>query len=627
MTALSYTSRHEAKTGINNYMQVKNVLLCTYSIQFQDWIPYPVGCLISYAKQDPKINEMYNFLEPEFLQREVDSKRMKEKLFSADILGLTCYIWNQEINDRIAKEFKENNPNGVVIYGGPQIPENIKDAQEFCAERPFVDLHFVGPAEENFKQFLLNIDAPIHSHEGTVGIGFNNVSVDRKLYKVNWTPTPYTDGTLTHMFKLKSENLVIPMETNRGCPYACAFCDWGSVIKSKITRFDQDEINKVFELAFAGNITRIEFIDANFGIFPVDLDYINEMVRLKYKYNKEDMKVTFCGMAKNGSKHLPEIITTVQREFEKEEYKTIKIAIQTHTEEALKVADRSNISNDRMMNIVNEVAANGYTINSELIIGMPGETAESWLDVLQKDIDNGCKFNRSYPLSVMPNTTYYSQEFRDKYKANLITIHAPKDLLDLKLTTYHANRLDARNYKTQTSKDDKLKWRSITMFNSCYSYSTDELEKMYMYWWWFSTMFNTGFAREYMLASGKHVRDQAYEFFDKVDQMPLFKSFLDDHRYAFKQNMVTDTNETWLTDLLSVQYIIKNHMRLREVVDIYDNREQAAEEMRLIYPNFNISHIDTNKTGTDYWRMYSSDGNMEKKYAHNIIPIKTVNIS
>ena len=606
---------------------MKNVLLCTFSIQFQDWLPYPVGCLISYAKQDPTIVEKYNFLKPEFLQRKADSDEMAVKLQKTDILGLTCYIWNQEINDRIAQRFKEINPNGIVIYGGPQIPENKKDAEEFCNERPFVDIHFVGPAEENFKQFLLNIDNPINSHEGTVGIGWNNVSVDRKLYKVDWTPTPYIDGTLTDMFFLEGDNYVIPMETNRGCPYACAFCDWGSVIKSKITRFDEDVVNKVFELAFKGNISRIEFIDANFGIFPVDLDYINEMVRLKYEYGKEDMKVTFCGMAKNGSKYLPEIITTVQREFEKEEYKTIKIAIQTHTEEALKVADRSNISNDRMMNIVNKVNEEGFTVNSELIIGMPGETAETWLDVLQKDIDNGCKFNRSYPLSVMPNTTYYSNEFREKYSANLIKIHAPKDLLDLKLTDYHKNRHNARDIKTQTDVNDKLKWRSITMFNSCYSYTTDELERMYMYWWWFSTMFNTGFAREYMLASGKHVRDQAYEFFDKVDQMPMFKKFLEDHRYAFRQNMVTNTGETYLTDLMSVQYIIKNHMRLHEVVDIYDNREEAAEEMRLIYPNFNIDHIDPNKAGKDYYRMYSSDGNMEKKHAHNIIPLIPVSVS
>jgi radical SAM superfamily enzyme YgiQ (UPF0313 family) len=604
---------------------MKNILLCTFSIQFQDWLPYPVGCLISYAKQDTRITEKYQFLEPEFLQRKADSKEMQDKLEKTDILGLTCYIWNQEINDRIAKKFKQINPNGLVIYGGPQIPEDKDDAEEFCKERSYVDLHFVGPAEENFKQFLLNINNPLDSHEGTVGIGWNNVSVDRKLYKVDWTPTPYTDGTLTDMFFLEGDNYVIPMETNRGCPYACAFCDWGSVIKSKITKFDNKIIKDVIDLAFKGNISRVEFIDANFGIFQDDLEYIKQMVDLKYQHGK-DMKVTFCGLAKNGTKYLPEIMMTVQREFE-ENNNTMKISIQTHTEEALRVADRFNISNDRMMKIFNEVKKEGYDINSELIIGMPGETAETWLDVLQKDMSNGCAFNRAYPLSVMPNTTYYSKEFRDKYQANLIKIYAPRDLLELKLTEYHKNRHSAKDIKTTIDVSDTMSWRTITMFSSCYSYTTEELEKMYMYWFWWNTLFNTGFAKEYILSCNKTVREQAYEFFDKIDQMTLFKSFLNDHTRAFKNNIPQNKNEVWLTDLLSVQYIIKNHMRLREVVDIYDNLDQAADEIRLVYPNFNTDHIDTNLTKREYFKLYSADGNMEKKNAHNFISHHSNNFS
>lgn len=603
---------------------MKNILICTFSIQFQDWLPYPAGCLISYCKQDEKILKKFNFLEPEFLQRNESSKKFQEKLEKTDILGLTCYIWNQEINDRIAKRFKEINPNGIVVYGGPQIPENNKDSQEFCIERPYSDLHFVGPAEENFKQFLLNIDKPFNTHEGTVGIGWNNVNVDRKLYKVEWTPTPYTDGTLTHLFEMDGDNVVIPMETNRGCPYSCAFCDWGSVIRSKITKFDKDEIKKVIEYAFKGNISRIEFIDANYGIFKEDLEYIRELVVKKYEYNK-DMKVTFCGLAKNGSRFLPEIMSTIQKEFE-ENNNTMKLSIQTHTEEALKVAERSNIRNEKMIEIYNEVKKQGYEINSELIIGMPGETSETWLDVLQKDIDNGCYFNRAYPLTVMPNTTYYSQEFREKYNANLIKIYAPKDLLDLKLTDYHKNRLNAKNYKTKNNKNNKLEWRSITMFNRCYSYSTEDLEQMYMYWWWFSTLFNTGFARKYMLNSKKHIREQAYDFFDNIDNMPLFKSFLLDHQYAFRKNLTTNSDKVWLTDLLSVQYIIKSHMRLREVVDIYDNLDIAANEIRLVYKNFTIDHIDIFETKQKYFKLYSSDGSMEKKHANNPISESPISI-
>ena len=64
-------------------------------------------------------------------------------------------------------------------------------------------------------------------------------------------------------------------------------------------------------------------------------------------------------------------------------------------------------------------------------------------------------------------------------------------------------------------------------------------------------------------------------------------------------------------------------MRLREAADVYDNREQAAEELRLIYPDFNIDHIDPELTRHQYLQLYSSDGNMEKKNAHNLISHET----
>ena len=32
------------------------------------------------------------------------------------------------------------------------------------------------------------------------------------------------------------------LETNRGCPYGCTFCDWGSATLSRIRKFDLDRV-------------------------------------------------------------------------------------------------------------------------------------------------------------------------------------------------------------------------------------------------------------------------------------------------------------------------------------------------------------------------------------------------
>ena len=97
------------------------------------WLPYSVGCLISYAKQQPEVNELYEFMDPLCLAW--NPKRYKTELLQADILGLTCYSWNQGYNDRLAAYYKRIRPDGVTIYGGPQVPENKQAREDWQSDR------------------------------------------------------------------------------------------------------------------------------------------------------------------------------------------------------------------------------------------------------------------------------------------------------------------------------------------------------------------------------------------------------------------------------------------------------------------------------------------------------------
>ena len=98
------------------------ILLATISSEYEDWAPYPVACLISHCLKNPRIRKKYEFLEPEY-KHNWNTDEFKIKLKNTDILGLTNYVWNQVSNDNIAKKFKKINSKGIVIYGGPNVPE------------------------------------------------------------------------------------------------------------------------------------------------------------------------------------------------------------------------------------------------------------------------------------------------------------------------------------------------------------------------------------------------------------------------------------------------------------------------------------------------------------------------
>ena len=41
----------------------------------------------------------------------------------------------------------------------------------------------------------------------------------------------------------REDDIAVAFETNRGCPYHCAFCDWGGVSRSKITKLNAALLN------------------------------------------------------------------------------------------------------------------------------------------------------------------------------------------------------------------------------------------------------------------------------------------------------------------------------------------------------------------------------------------------
>jgi hypothetical protein len=189
---------------------MKTVQLGTISVIHETWLPYAAACLISYCNKIPQIKENYTFNEPLYKFKPVEE--YTEMFKSIDVFGLTCYVWNQAYNDQLMSHYKDVNPNGIAMYGGPNIPEDTELAEQFAKNHPYIDIFWVGPGEKLVSNFLQNIDAPMQTHDGGFGIGWNNVEVGRKLYQIETyeMPTPYLDGTFDSILakKKKSKSII-----------------------------------------------------------------------------------------------------------------------------------------------------------------------------------------------------------------------------------------------------------------------------------------------------------------------------------------------------------------------------------------------------------------------------------
>ena len=94
--------------------------------------------------------------------------------------------------------------------------------------------------------------------------------------------SPYLDGTFEQLLPpdLVRASCAV-LETNRGCPFRCTFCDWGQALHSPVRELPFERIAEELAWIAARRIARIYLVDANFGIRPRDLDVAREIARLR----------------------------------------------------------------------------------------------------------------------------------------------------------------------------------------------------------------------------------------------------------------------------------------------------------------------------------------------------------
>ena len=89
---------------------------------------------------------------------------------------------------------------------------------------------------------------PLHSILGT---SFNDRNNSKKIYfnkkrerikEYLILPSPYLEGTFEDLFKKYDYQWTPTWETNRGCPYQCTYCDWGSAIAAKLRNFEKERL-------------------------------------------------------------------------------------------------------------------------------------------------------------------------------------------------------------------------------------------------------------------------------------------------------------------------------------------------------------------------------------------------
>lgn len=380
-----------------------------------------LGMIIAYARvaDGGVLNNEFDLrrasIDPDPMLRELAQAGRPAVVLCSD------FMWSIDHNLAVSREVKRLSPNSIVVHGGPHAPSYPGDAEQFLERNPEVDILVRGEGELAIAELLAALGPaadPGALHErisGVAGITYRAGggavvrTADRpRATDMDAFPSPYLTGEFADVDPARWRSATV--ESNRGCPYGCTFCDWGQVTRSRIRQFDLERVYAELEWIAVRGISEIFLADANFGIYARDVDIARHIAALKARYGAP--QTVICSFAKNTVKHTSEIVRSwVEAGICAEG----SVALQTTDPTTLSIVDRSNIGVEKYDALADEFRRHRLPIVTDLLMGLPGATVESFKVDLQRCLDQGVT-PRIMETVVLPNSPMNDPEYRDRYE-------------------------------------------------------------------------------------------------------------------------------------------------------------------------------------------------------------------
>ena len=354
--------------------------------------PLNIGYIAAYTK------ELFGSNVEITLFKYIHDVEQELKKSPPDILGVSNYSWNHRIGREMSSIFSKLNPNGIVVWGGPNFPVDLPSQERFFRENPDIDIYVSVEGEIGFTNVVEKaLEAKSYKEirtkvlskpiDGCITRSANGkleyTIPEIRIKKLDEIPSPYLTGLMDKFFDGK---LCPTIQTNRGCPFHCTFCTDGRDSVNQVNNFSLDRVSAEINYIathVTWNTAQLLISDLNFGMFPKDseiCDYIDES---KKKYGYPKLVHTTTGKNKKDR-----IISNIEKL--KGSIK-MDMAVQSMTPEVLKNVRRDNISTEHLVAIGPAIKKSGLTMSSDIIMGLPGETFESTLqtvkEIVQAEVD------------------------------------------------------------------------------------------------------------------------------------------------------------------------------------------------------------------------------------------------
>jgi radical SAM superfamily enzyme YgiQ (UPF0313 family) len=339
-----------------------------------------------------------------------------------DVLMLSNYIWNESLSLHLARLAKRVRPETLVVMGGPNISLEPERQLEWVESHPEIDVYVLGEGD------FLGGDVVAHFVEAGSSIremGAREIPSciyrrpDGELVRqgtwprhkeIDEIPSPWLSGIMDEFFDGK---LAPILETNRGCPFTCTFCVQGTGWYTKVHNFTIERIREELEYVAlriqerSPEMGTLRIADSNYGMFERDIEISGYMGELQRKYGWPRYIDATTG--KNRPERIIQSVEKVGGAL------VVYQAVQSMDDEVLKNIKRQTIKLDAYEKILMHIRGRGLRSNSDLILGLPGESLTTHVTSIHKLLDAGVSQVTNFQLMMLKGSELEMLESRRKF--------------------------------------------------------------------------------------------------------------------------------------------------------------------------------------------------------------------
>ncbi|MFC1570457.1 B12-binding domain-containing radical SAM protein [Candidatus Omnitrophota bacterium] len=520
-------------------------------------IPYGSAIVAAYTLANfDGAGEVNLFKEPAKLAEYIEKNQ-------PDVVSFSNYIWNTNLSCGFASRIKKALPDTVVVFGGPNYPIEADEQKSFLVSNPDIDFYIFKEGEEAFVELLkalkeVDFDASRIKKDKTLIANCHYIS-DGELVKgelippisdLDEIPSPYLSGVCDEFLK---KGLIPLMQTSRGCPFQCTYCQEGDPYYSQVRRFSRGRIKE--EVKYISENTTVPNLmlgDANFGMYKEDIEICRDIAGLQ---EESGWPKYFIGIdGKNQKERILEAASIVKGSH-------LTAAVQSTDEGVLKNIKRQNVSLEEMVQVAKSGKSAGANSFSEVILCLPGDTKEAHIKSNKDLIEADINVIRSHQFIMLPGSEAATMESRRKFDMGTRFRVTPGTVKPYSMygETFYSPEVDEICVENSTmSFQDYLECRQFNL--------TVEI------------IYNDGIFAElikYLKQHGESVASFVLNIHKKIlaDPGPLAGLYAD---------FMRETNEIWDT-----REEVEDQLKIPGVIDKYVNGEMGNNE-QLMYRAFAV---------------------------------------